>query len=118
MSKVCSRHTPKQIFEASIQRILQISITKGGLNTISESEQEKVDVDFSIECYEAEPVRIRYSSYETLKTMLIQQEKELYDISCMVEYLKFCQSKYEKLIRSMDKKQRKMNSQINNVKSQ
>ncbi|CAL5976894.1 Hypothetical_protein [Hexamita inflata] len=117
MSKVCSCQTPKQIFEASIQSFYLNSM-KGGLDTISESEHENIDVDFSIECYEAEPVRIRYSSYETLKTMLIQQEKELYDISCMVEYLEFCQSKQGKSIRSLDQKLRKMNSQINNAESQ
>ncbi|CAL5987315.1 Hypothetical_protein [Hexamita inflata] len=110
MSKVCSRHTPKYIFEASIYRTFQNSTIKRGLDTVSESEHEKIDIDFSIECCEAEPVRIRYSSYETLKTMLMQQEKELYEISCVVEYLEFCQSKQGKSIRSLDQKLRKMNS--------
>ncbi|CAL5976818.1 Hypothetical_protein [Hexamita inflata] len=113
MPKVSSRHTSKQIFEASIQRIFQNATIKRGLDTVSESEHENIDIDFSIECYEAEPVRVRYSSYETLKTMLILQEQELYDISCTVEFLEFCQSKQGKSIRSMDKKIKRINYQIN-----
>ncbi|CAL5987245.1 Hypothetical_protein [Hexamita inflata] len=119
MSKVnsSSHLTPNQFFKASVKSFY-LNSKNGCLDTISESEHENINIDFSIECYEAEPVRIRYSSYESLKTMLIQQEQELYDISCMVEFLEFCQSKQGKSIRSMDKKLRKMNSQINNVKSQ